>query len=120
MGAQKRNLFWGSAGCQPACLGSLPRHVSGFTHGEENISSPNVAGKLPATAGWQPALPRHFKSRVRKVSAPYLRRLHPAAQHFGHTPGLGDAAPGGVRLTRVENFADRADPVFVHAFGKAL
>ena len=34
----------GSAGCQPAVLGSLP--------------STTPAGKLPTGTGWQPALPR--------------------------------------------------------------
>src|SRR3954466_13088835 len=48
------------------------------------------------------------------------RRLQPAAQHLGHAPGLRDATARRVRLARVEHFADRADPVLVHAFGKPL
>ena len=35
--------FLGSTGCQPVVAGSLP--------------ATNVFGKLPKTAGWQPALP---------------------------------------------------------------
>ncbi len=48
------------------------------------------------------------------------RRLHPAAQHFRHAPGLGDAAAGGVRLARVEHFANRSDSIFVQMFRKTL
>src|SRR3954470_2241707 len=40
------------------------------------------------------------------------RRLHPAAQHLGDAPGLGDAAAGGVRLLGVEDFADAAQAGF--------
>src|SRR4051812_45556142 len=50
----------------------------------------------------------------------HLTRLHPAAQHFRHAPGLRDATPGMVRLAGVKYFADRADAIFVHAFGKSL
>jgi len=37
------DAFPGSAGCQPAMLGSLPSMI--------------FVGKLPTNAGWQPALP---------------------------------------------------------------
>jgi hypothetical protein len=39
--------FWGSAGCQPASLGSLPRLIERHNSMRE---SAGVAGKLPATA----------------------------------------------------------------------
>ena len=38
------------------------------------------------------------------------RRLHPAAQHLRHAPGLRDAAAGRVRSFGVEDLADRAEP----------
>src|SRR5205085_892212 len=47
-------------------------------------------------------------------------RFQPAPQNFGDAPSLGDAAAGRVRFARVEDFTDRPDPVFVHAFGKPL
>ena len=48
----------GSAGCQPAHLDSLPRGclVVWIANLRQKVST--VAGKLPATAGWPPALPR--------------------------------------------------------------
>jgi hypothetical protein len=47
----------GSTGCQPVVFGSLPKtfYREHFIYGVTPVSS--VAGKLPATAGWQPALP---------------------------------------------------------------
>ena len=42
----------GSAGYQPASFGSLPKQSLNQTRLCERI-----AGRLPATAGWQPALP---------------------------------------------------------------
>lgn len=50
----------GSAGCQPAVLGSLPSTPFALvTVGEWFYCLPcrRAAGKLPAAAGWQPALP---------------------------------------------------------------
>src|SRR3954470_11910497 len=49
-----------------------------------------------------------------------LRRLQPAPEHFGHAPRLSDAAAGGVGLPRVEHFADCAQAVLAHAFGKTF
>ncbi len=49
----------GSAGCQPASLGSLPRL---FLILNRYVYTSNVAGMLPATAGWQPALPERKQS----------------------------------------------------------
>ena len=50
----------GSAGCQPAVLGSLPSTlfppIDIETHGYRLLCG-RAAGKLPAVAGWQPALP---------------------------------------------------------------
>ena len=48
-------LSLGSTGCQPVVFGSLPKNFfrHHFTKGVALF-----AGKLPATAGWQPALPR--------------------------------------------------------------
>lgn len=51
----------GSAGCQPAVLGSLPStRFAGFNFSEllDGLLSRHAAGKLPAAAGWQPALPK--------------------------------------------------------------
>jgi len=54
----------GSAGCQPAVLGSLPstRSASGSTFRESlhGLNCRRAAGRLPAAAGWQPALPKDF------------------------------------------------------------
>ena len=50
----------GSAGCQPAVLGSLPStRFASVISGEEfcGLHCRRAAGKLPAAAGWQPALP---------------------------------------------------------------
>jgi len=51
---QKSTCRVGSTGCQPVRLGSVPRRF--LT--EEDSRCEYVVGKLPATAGWQPALPR--------------------------------------------------------------
>jgi hypothetical protein len=45
--------FQGSAGCQPVGFGSLPERCV-----DTEFVIQNVAGKLPAIAGWQPALPK--------------------------------------------------------------
>ena len=50
-------VILGSAGCQPACLGSLPRQRSGRTTLLGSLNASRVVGKLPTPAGWQPALP---------------------------------------------------------------
>ena len=51
----------GSAGCQPAVLGSLPSTLPALAKNERlrftSADFRRVAGRLPATAGWQPALP---------------------------------------------------------------
>lgn len=52
----------GNAGCQPAVAGSRPAtrlqsRLPNFQN-EERSPAANVLGKLPSTAGWQPALPR--------------------------------------------------------------
>ena len=51
----------GSAGCQPAVLGSLPsirfaRAI--FRDPHHSLGCTRAAGRLPAAAGWQPALPK--------------------------------------------------------------
>jgi hypothetical protein len=53
--AKRKSL--GSTGCQPVVFGSLPKSAQDqyFTNCMAAIQS--LAGKLPATAGWQPALP---------------------------------------------------------------
>jgi len=43
----------GSAGYQPASFGSLPKQSSL----NQTRLCERIAGRLPATAGWQPALP---------------------------------------------------------------
>src|SRR6266550_2315688 len=45
--------IWGSAGWQPAGFGSLPKQSSL----NQTRLCERIAGRLPATAGWQPALP---------------------------------------------------------------
>jgi hypothetical protein len=44
----------GSTGCQPVLFGSLAEKLFAILRNERD----RLAGKLPATAGWQPALPR--------------------------------------------------------------
>ena len=53
------NSSLGSAGSLPALFGSLPKSRSEVVP----CLAIDVAGKLPATAGWQPALPRATGSR---------------------------------------------------------
>ncbi len=51
----------GSVGCQPAVLGSLPSTCFARVNPREQIYRllcKHAAGKLPAAAGWQPALPK--------------------------------------------------------------
>jgi hypothetical protein len=59
--AKRKSL--GSTGCQSVVFGSLPKSAQDqyFTNCVVTIQS--VAGKLPATAGWQPALPGILNSR---------------------------------------------------------
>src|SRR5258705_12132841 len=52
--------------------------------------------------------------------APSFRRLHPAAQHFGDAPGLGDAAAWGVGGLGVEDLADAAEAGFAEMRDEAL
>lgn len=54
------NKALGSAGCQPAVLGSLPSTRFARVIVPELFLCPlskRAAGKLPAAAGWQPAIP---------------------------------------------------------------
>jgi hypothetical protein len=46
----------GSAGCQPAIVGSLPT-ILNVSHALAFPISGIVLGKLPSTTGWQPVLP---------------------------------------------------------------
>jgi hypothetical protein len=51
----------GSAGCQPAVLGSLPSTRCAraiFPDPPHRLDCTPAAGRLPAAAGWQPALPK--------------------------------------------------------------
>src|SRR5438270_3332344 len=48
-----RDCNRGSAGCQPAGFGSLPKQSSL----SQTRLCERIAGRLPATAGWQPAFP---------------------------------------------------------------
>jgi hypothetical protein len=48
----------GSAGCQPVLFGSLPKNCSVI----RDLLRENVVGKLPTTAGWQPALFRNARN----------------------------------------------------------
>jgi len=48
-------LLLGSAGYQPAAFGSLAECM--FVGANYNGCGKPVRGKLPRTAGWQPALP---------------------------------------------------------------
>ena len=51
----------GSAGCQPAVLGSLASTGFARVNLQERIHRllcNHATGKLPAAAGWQPALPK--------------------------------------------------------------
>ena len=48
--------------------------------------------------------------RLKTFLAPFLDEV-PGAEKFGHAPGLGDAAPGGVRWVSVEDLTDAPDAV---------
>ena len=52
----------GSAGCQPAGFGSLPKRTSLVGIDRKNIlvGAQNVVGRLPTTTGWQPVLLNPF------------------------------------------------------------
>jgi hypothetical protein len=52
-----RTAASGSAGCQPAVRGSLPRTLPWKFEECDSRMSASVPGRLPGTAGWQPALP---------------------------------------------------------------
>ena len=47
----------GSAGCQPAIVGSLPTILT-VTRTCELWPNDIVLGRLPSTTGWEPVLPR--------------------------------------------------------------
>jgi hypothetical protein len=49
-------LLLGSAGYQPAAFGNLAEYK--FVGGNYNGCGKPVRGKLPRTAGWQPAFPK--------------------------------------------------------------
>jgi hypothetical protein len=65
----------GSTGCQPVVFSSLPKTSflsDDFT--KRVVAARRVAGKLPATTGWQPVLPRTehsalFSSFVIRISS---------------------------------------------------
>src|SRR5207249_9049908 len=65
------SVFWGAPGCQPATAGSLPAEIFVWSR-----SFADVLGKLPSTAGWQPALPRVPRSIV------FPSRFLPHDLHF--------------------------------------
>jgi hypothetical protein len=46
--------------------------------------------------------------------------FHPAPQHFGHTPGLRDAATGCKRPFGIEDLADGANTGFAEMRFKAM
>jgi hypothetical protein len=49
--------FLGSTGCQPVIVGTMPKIFLSVDFIKRVVLLPNVAGKLPATTGWQPVLP---------------------------------------------------------------
>jgi hypothetical protein len=51
----QRDEFLGSAGCQPAVVGSLP--TTYFVKAKAVESVLKLFGKLPKRTGWQPVLP---------------------------------------------------------------
>jgi excinuclease ABC subunit A len=66
----------GSAGCQPAVRGSLPRTVErDYELNDSDYAlraAENPPGRLPDGAGWQPALPRNGNNAI---------RIHGAREH---------------------------------------
>jgi excinuclease ABC subunit A len=66
----------GSAGCQPAVRGSLPRTVPSRYEMDDSDQTLRAAeepsGKLPDGAGWQPALPKNGNHAI---------RIHGAREH---------------------------------------
>ena len=67
------DLVLGTAGCQPARLGSLPRQPQ-----NQRALRAFVVGKLPTTAGWQPALPKpegRLLQRLRQILDQIVRML---------------------------------------------
>src|SRR4249919_3267643 len=55
-------------------------------------------------------------SRALRLSRRTCRRFHPATQHFCHTPGLGNAAPGKMRGLGIEDLADGAHARIIKMF----
>ena len=55
LGSTDHRHMLGSTGCQPVLFGSLPKSSSICI--PTACSAEDVVGKLPTTAGWQPALP---------------------------------------------------------------
>jgi excinuclease ABC subunit A len=65
----------GSAGCQPAVRGSLPRTIQRYEVGDSDQAlraAEEPPGKLPDGAGWQPALPKNGNHAI---------RIHGAREH---------------------------------------
>jgi hypothetical protein len=52
-----KHEFPGSTGCQPVVFGSLPKNSWSDDFTKRVVAARRVAGKLPATTGWQPVLP---------------------------------------------------------------
>jgi hypothetical protein len=52
-----KHEFPGSAGCQPVVFASLPKTSWSDDFTKRVVVARRVAGKLPATTGWQPVLP---------------------------------------------------------------
>ena len=75
-GMTKRE-FPGSTGCQPVIFGNLPKIFLSDHFIKCLLVVCSVAGKLPATAGWQPALPgRKHSSLIRQSSVVSRQSAH--------------------------------------------
>ena len=60
---------WGSTGCQPVLFGSLPKRSSN-AQARGVFQRLGVVGRLPTTAGWQPALPRGVLPETKDLAGP--------------------------------------------------
>src|SRR2546422_5226973 len=78
---QRAFLVWGAQGCQPVCLGSLPRRVFCDSSPREN-----VAGRLPATQAGSLRSPESFAAapNLRSICGMFLTHLECTACGMRH------------------------------------
>jgi hypothetical protein len=80
--AKRKSL--GITGCQPVVFGSVPKSAQDQYFTNCVVAIQSVAGKLPATAGWQPALPGILNSRFVIRASAFFRHSSFVIRHLPH------------------------------------